>query len=75
MTVTQYVLRIRFDDSEPWGEPTFFETRKERDQAERVNRVLGGIRTWSYEEKVPSTEGKRAGTRERNKAAAAGRTE
>jgi hypothetical protein len=48
---TVYVLRIRFDESEPWGEPEYYQKRKERDDLERMNRCLGGIRTHSYEEK------------------------
>jgi hypothetical protein len=48
---TVYVLRIRPDDHSPWGAPEYYRTRKERDDTERLNRCLGGIRTHSYEEK------------------------
>lgn len=48
---TVYVLRTRLNDNLPWSEPEYYRKRKERDEAERVNRVLGGIRTHSYEEK------------------------
>lgn len=48
---TVYVLRVRQDESQPWGEPEYYRTRKERDDTARINRVLGGIRAHSYEEK------------------------
>jgi hypothetical protein len=53
---TVYFLEIRSNDSEPWGKPECYRTRKERDHAEMVNRCLGGIRTHSYEEKKTSEE-------------------
>jgi hypothetical protein len=53
---TVYVLRIRPDDSAPWGEPCYYRTRKERDDVARINRCLGGIRTHSYEEKKTPEE-------------------
>lgn len=53
---TVYVLRIREDKSQPWGEPNYYRTRKERDDTERINRCLGGIRTHAYEEKKPLQE-------------------
>lgn len=49
---TVYCLRIRLDESRPWGETGYYRTRKERDNCERVNRCLGGIRTHSFQEKV-----------------------
>lgn len=48
---TVYVLQIRPDESHPWGEPEYYQTRKERDETERINRIIGGIRTHSYQEK------------------------
>lgn len=48
---TVYVLRVRPDDSLPWSEPEYYQTRKERDRVAAMNRVLGGIRTHSYNEK------------------------
>jgi hypothetical protein len=53
---TVYVLRIRADESEPWGAPEYYRTRKERDRVAAENRVLGGIRTHSYEEKKTPEE-------------------
>lgn len=53
---TVYVFRIRADESEPWGEPEYYRTRKERNDMERMNRCLGGIRTHSYEEKKTAEE-------------------
>ena len=53
---TIYVLRIRADESEPWSEPEYYRRRKERDRIASMNRILGGIRTHSYEEKKPLEE-------------------
>lgn len=53
---TVYALRVRPDDNSPWSEPGYYRTRKERDQTERMNRCLGGIRTHSYEEKKTPEE-------------------
>lgn len=53
---TVYVLRIREIDNEPWSEPEYYRTRKERNETERINRCLGGIRTHSYEEKKTEEE-------------------
>lgn len=53
---TVYCLRIRYSDSDPWSEPDYYRTRKERNDTERINRCLGGIRTHSYEEKKTKEE-------------------
>ena len=53
---TIYVLKVRQDDSSPWSEPTYYRTKKERDDTERLNRILGGIRTHSYNEKKTPEE-------------------
>ena len=53
---TAYALRVRMSDTETWSEPTLYATRRDRDNAERLNRCLGGIRTHSYEEKVTPEE-------------------
>lgn len=53
---TVYVLRVRPDDDSQWGEPEYYSRRKDRDEAERLNRCLGGIRTHSYNEKKTSEE-------------------
>ncbi len=53
---TVYVLRIRPDDSSPWGEPEYYRTRRERDRTASINRIVGGIRTHSYEEKKEPNE-------------------
>lgn len=49
---TIYFLRTRFDDSEPWSEPEPFRSRKARDNAASQARIIGGIRTHSYEERM-----------------------
>lgn len=52
-----FALRIRYDDQSPWGPPAFYRTRRERDKVAAFNRILGGIRTHSYEEKrVPEDD-------------------
>ena len=47
---TVYMLRVRFTDPDEWSEPGEYTTRKERDYNAALNRIIGGIRTWSYEE-------------------------
>jgi hypothetical protein len=51
---TVYFLRIRPDDQSEWSEPTAYGTKRTRDIDERHNRILGGFRTHSYEEKLPA---------------------
>jgi hypothetical protein len=53
---TIYCLRIRENDSEPWGETTDYATRKERDYDGAICRFMAGLRTHSYEEKVTAEE-------------------
>lgn len=57
-TKTVYCLRVRPDDNSDWSEPEYFDSRKERDKVAAKSRILGGIRTHSYQEKVkPEAEG------------------
>lgn len=49
----KYFLRIRFRDSDPWGEPKEYKTRRGRDKDAEINRIIGGIRTHSYDEPTP----------------------
>ena len=53
---TVYVLKVKPDDDSPWSDPGYYRTRKERDETASMNRVLGGIRTYSYKEKKPVEE-------------------
>lgn len=53
---TVYVLKVRENEKFPWSDSTYYRTRKERDNVERINRCLGGIRTHSYEEKKTQEE-------------------
>lgn len=53
---TVYVLRVRSDGRSPWGEPEYYRTRRERDRYASVNRIIGGIRTHSYQEKKSLAE-------------------
>lgn len=48
---TVYCLRVRLDDQSEWSEPEYYKTRRERDRTGATNRILGGIRTHSFEEK------------------------
>lgn len=48
---TIYVLRIRNSDDDEWGDPAYFLTKKARDRSAMINRILGYVRTYSYEEK------------------------
>lgn len=51
-TKTIYLLRIRENDQSEWGEPANYPTRRERDQVAAQCRAWGGLRTWSYDEKI-----------------------
>lgn len=53
---TVYMLCIRFDDSQPWSEWSYYRSRKERDHDERMNRIIGGARTHTGEEKKTEEE-------------------
>ena len=55
-TKTIYALRIRDNDASDWGEPDYYPTKKARDTAEQYCRIIGGIRTYSYEERVSQDE-------------------
>lgn len=49
----RYFLRVRHNDDEPWSEPEEFDTRKERDDCAKFNRIIGGIQVWSIDEPTP----------------------
>lgn len=51
-----YCLRVRMDDSAPWSDPEYYRTRRERDRVAATNRILGGIRTHSFEERKTPAE-------------------
>lgn len=55
-TKTVYCLRVRLSDEEPWSETEYYRTRRKRDRTATVNRVLGGIRTHSFQEKKTAEE-------------------
>lgn len=47
----RYLLRTRLTDDEAWSEPQEYESRRERDRAAQFNRIIGGIRVWSIDER------------------------
>lgn len=49
---TIYCLKIRTDDKQPWSEANYYRTRAKRDKDSAMNRIMGGLRTFSYEDKV-----------------------
>lgn len=49
-------MRVRMSDFDEWSEVGYFLTRKERDKVGAMNRILGGIRTHSFEEKKSKEE-------------------
>lgn len=51
-----YVLRIRWSDSDSWGQPNYYRSRAARDYDEKMNRLVGGIRTHSYQERKTEAE-------------------
>ena len=44
-----YCLRIRQDDQSEWSQPDVFTSKKQRDQAASQCRIIGGLRTHSFE--------------------------
>ena len=53
---TVYVLRMRINESEAWGEPIYYTSKRQRDKNASFNRILLGMRTHSYKEKMPLDE-------------------
>jgi hypothetical protein len=45
-----HMLRIRMNDSEPWGKPMPFRSKRERDKEAAFLRCIGGFRTHSWTE-------------------------
>lgn len=45
-----HVLRTREDDKSDWSQPEYYPTKRERDGEASLCRILGGIRTHSYQE-------------------------
>lgn len=48
---TVYGLRIRLTDADPWGETGWYRTAKKRNDTASMNRIIGGLRTWSFDER------------------------
>lgn len=53
---TVYCLRTRLVDSDPWSETAYFMRKKDRDNTAATNRIIGGIRTHSFEERKTDKE-------------------
>ncbi len=53
---TIYGIRTRGSDNDSWSEPAFYKTRGERNKVASMNRIIGGIRTHSFEEKITIEE-------------------
>ena len=51
-----YGIRTRFSDDDSWSEPTFYRKKADRDGVASMNRIIGGIRTHSFEEKTTIEE-------------------
>lgn len=51
-----YCLRVRANDSEEWSEVEYYFSRRERDYTAANNRIVGGLRTHSYEERKTPAE-------------------
>lgn len=45
-----YCMRVKLSESDEWSDVEYFRTRKERDTSGSMNRILGGVRTYSFEE-------------------------
>lgn len=55
---TVYCLRIRPDDKSDWGEPQYYRLKSKRDTDAAFVRIIGGMRTFSYQEKKTDEEAK-----------------
>jgi hypothetical protein len=53
---TVYALRLRLTDKDEWGEANYYRTVKERNRAASISRIIGGFRTYSFNEKKSSEE-------------------
>jgi hypothetical protein len=53
---TVYVLRIHLDESKEWGKPIYYNYRVKRNEAASLNRIIGGLRTWSYQERMDASK-------------------
>lgn len=51
-----YGLRTRNTDKDKWSEAQYFQSEKARNEAAAFNRIIGGIRTHSFDEKVTQEE-------------------
>ncbi len=49
---TVYCLRVRINDKEEWSDKECYRTRKQRDTSASVARIIGGMRTHSFEENI-----------------------
>jgi len=48
---TIYGVKIRIDDTKHWGPTEWFASKKKRDESASFSRIMGGFRTYSFEEK------------------------
>lgn len=51
--VKRYGLRLRMADNRPWGPWNWYSSKRDRDDDERRNRILAGMRTHTTEEMRP----------------------
>lgn len=54
---TEYCLRTRANDAEPWSDEAVYSTRKARDAEAAFARIIGGFRTHSYQRREKQEEG------------------
>lgn len=48
---TVYGLRLRLSDNDPWSDTSWYKTAARRNHVAAMNRIIGGIRTHSFQEK------------------------
>ena len=44
-------LRLRSTDADKWSEAIWFRSKARRDKSAATNRILAGIRVWSFSER------------------------
>lgn len=55
-----FMLRVRLNDESPWGPPTAYKIRRQRDRVAAFNRIICQVRTHSWQETPAEQKARRA---------------
>lgn len=53
---TVFAISTKMTDADNWTEPSYFKKKSARDKCGAMNRIIGGIRTHSYDHKMTVEE-------------------